>query len=373
MKVLVIGHTYISKVGREKWRELIRLFGVELRIVVPSLWKDYLFAIRYSDQRDEELPILARKVFFAGKEAAHFYLDPTFTLASFKPDILHVEEGTDALSFRQALWARRLFSPRTKSLFFTWMNWVKKVPQPFRAFERYNLAHADAAICGNADAEKILRDKGFRKPVTVMPLLGVDPQLFSSRDASALKSSLDLRGFVIGFAGRFVPEKGVLDLIEAASRLREEYTLLFVGGGELEGAMRALAAERGIAGRLRIVPSVPHGAVPNYLNCMDTLVLPSYTVAHWKEQFGQVLVQAMACGVPVIGSSHAEIPRVIGEAGLVFEERNIVGLTHALSSMIGGKERREELKITGRRRVLELYTNTKIAEQTHRVYLSLLN
>ncbi len=373
MKVLVIGHTYISRVGREKWRELIRLFGVDLRIIVPAVWKDYLFTIRYADQRDEALPIYPRKVLFTGKEAAHFYLDPTFTLASFKPDILHVEEGTDALSFRQALWAKRLFSPRAKTIFFTWMNWVKRIPQPFRAFERYNLAHADAAICGNGDAEQILRDKGFLKPITVMPLLGIDPELFSPRDVSALKLSLDLRGFVIGFAGRFVPEKGVLDLIEAASRLREDYTLLFVGGGELESRMRALAAERGIAARLRIVPPVPHHEVPNYLNCMDTCVLPSYTVAHWKEQFGQILVQAMACGVPVIGSSHAEIPRVIGDAGLVFEERSVEGLARSLGEMIGGRERRETLKAAGRGRVLERYTNTKIAEQTHRVYLSLLD
>jgi glycosyltransferase involved in cell wall biosynthesis len=106
---------------------------------------------------------------------------------------------------------------------------------------------------------------------------------------------------------------------------------------------------------------------------MDTLVLPSYTVAHWKEQFGQVLVQAMACGVPVIGSSHAEIPRVIGDAGMVFPERNVQGLAAALADMIRGRTRREALKIAGRQRVMEFYTNRKIAEQTHRVYLSLLN
>lgn len=372
MKVLVIGHTYISKIGREKWKELVRLFDVELKIVVPKIWKDYLFTIKYEDQRDDELDIGARTVFFSGKEAAHFYLSLTFLLNSFKPDILHVEEGTDALSFFQALSAKRIFSHRSKSLFFTWMNWEKKLSFPFTFFEKHNLKYADAAIAGNSDAKMILQKKGFMKPISVMPLLGIDSNVFSKRDESQLRSELGLNGFVIGFLGRFVPEKGVLDLIDAASMIQKDFQLLFIGGGTLENEMKKRAEEKGIASRMIIVPSIPHTEVPRHLNCMDVLVLPSYTVPHWKEQFGQVLVQAMSCEVPVIGSSHAEIPRVINDAGLVFQEKNVDALASKLDQIISDENLRNNLKVKGRQRVLDNYTNTKIAEQTYQVYRSLL-
>jgi glycosyltransferase involved in cell wall biosynthesis len=370
-RVLVIGHTYVTRIGREKWRELQKLYDVELRIIVPTLWKDYLFTIDSRDNKEEGLDVRSLPIMFSGKEAAHWYLSPDLSMSSFKPDILHVEEGTDALSYAQALTYKSLFASSARTLFFTWMNFEKKLKFPFTAIERFNLRRSDAAICGNSDAEHLLRGKGFTRPVTVMPLLGIDPDLFSRRDEAGLRASLDLKGLVIGFIGRFVAEKGVLDLIEAASRLRGDYTLLFVGGGALEGEMLASAGRLGISDRIRIVHSVPHAEIPRYINCMDMLVLPSYTVPHWKEQFGQVLVQAMSCQVPVLGSTHAEIPKVIGGAGMTFEERNMDDLSRKLELMFGNAELRGDLAQKGRERVLSLYTNTRIAQQTYDVYMNL--
>jgi L-malate glycosyltransferase len=371
VNVLVVSHTYITRIGREKWRELARLYGVRLRIVVPTVWKDYLFTIRYDEQRDEELPMHPLPVLFSGREAAHWYRSLSMGLRGFAPDVLHVEEGTDALSYAQALAFRRLYAPRARTVFFTWMNFEKPLRFPFTVIERFNLRRSDAAICGNADARDILRRKGFEKPIHVLPLLGIDPQLFQKRDASDVRRRLQLDGIVVGFIGRFVPEKGVLDLIDAAAALSQPVTLLFVGGGALEEQLRSRAAERGMADRIRIARSVPHAEIPSYLNAMDLLVLPSYTVPHWKEQFGQVLVQAMACEVPVIGSTHAEIPNVIGDAGLIFTERDSDGLREQLERLAGSAELRGELARKGRERMLARYTNTRIAEQTYDVYRTL--
>lgn len=372
MNILVVGHTYITRIGREKWRALAAMPGVTLRIVVPTEWRDYLFTLRYADHRDDELDIRALPVLFSGKEAAHAYRSLDMGMRGFDADILHVEEGTDALSYRQALCYRRLYAPRARTLFFTWMNFEKRLRFPFDRIERANLAQSDAAICGNADARDILRAKGFTRPIHVMPLLGLDAELFAPRDGSALRAELGLEGLVIGFIGRFVPEKGVLDLLEAASTLTMPFTLLYIGGGALEGEIRQEASRLGLAGKLRIVTSVPHADIPRYINAMDMLVLPSYTVAHWKEQFGQVLVQAMASEVPVLGSTHAEIPNVIGDAGLTFRERDVEDLRRQLARLAASPELRRELGPAGRERVLGLYTNTVIAQRTLEVYRSLL-
>jgi L-malate glycosyltransferase len=372
MRVLVIGHTYITRIGREKWRVLQNELGVELRIIVPRVWKDYLFTLRYDEQPDDELSIDALPVCFSGKEAAHVYRSATLGMRAFVPDVLHVEEGTDALSYFQALRYKALFAPRAKTVFFTWMNFEKELHFPFPQVERHNLRHSDAAICGNRDARDILRQKGFKNPIHVLPLLGIDPDLFRPDPQPALRAALGLEGLVIGFLGRFVPEKGVLDLIQAASRLATPFTLLFVGGGDLEQVMRDSSAQKGIADKVRFVPSIPHAEVPKYLNVIDILVLPSYTVPHWKEQFGQILVQAMCCEIPVLGSTHAEIPHVIGDAGLTFEERNVDDLQAKLEMLTSSADLRKAFGNAGRSRVLGNYTNDIIARKTLEIYSSLL-
>jgi glycosyltransferase involved in cell wall biosynthesis len=372
VRVLVISHTYITRIGREKWRALQREHGVELRIIVPRIWKDYLFTLRYADQPDEELDMRALPVCFSGKEAAHAYRTLSFGMRSFRPDVLHVEEGTDALSYFQALRCKALFAPRAKTVFFTWMNFEKTLRFPFEHIERHNLRHSDAAICGNRDARDILLKKGFHNPIHVLPLLGIDPALFRPDPQPALRASLKLEGVVVGFIGRFVPEKGVLDLVEAASRLRVPYTLLLVGGGAQEEEIRRAAAARGISDRLRFAGSVPHADIPRYLNAMDVLVLPSYTVPHWKEQFGQVLVQAMCCEIPVLGSTHAEIPHVIGDAGMTFPERDADALAARLEELVTSADLRAEYGAKGRRHVLANYTNSIIAAKTLDIYRSLL-
>ncbi len=105
---------------------------------------------------------------------------------------------------------------------------------------------------------------------------------------------------------------------------------------------------------------------------LDVLVLPSRTQPNWKEQFGRVLIEAMSCGVPVIGSTCGEIPQVIGEAGLVFPEGDVAALRAALSRLIDQPELRAELARRGRARVLAEFTQAAIARRHVAVYQAML-
>lgn len=93
-------------------------------------------------------------------------------------------------------------------------------------------------------------------------------------------------------------------------------------------------------------------------------MLPSLTTPRWKEQFGHVLIEAMACGVPVIGSSSGAIPEVIGDAGLVVPEGIPGALAEAINLLRISEIQRMSLGQRGRARVLELYTNERIGHQT---------
>ena len=108
-----------------------------------------------------------------------------------------------------------------------------------------------------------------------------------------------------------------------------------------------------------------------YLNRCDALVLPSLTRPNWKEQFGRVLIEAMACQTSVIGSNSGEIPNVIGDAGLVFPEGDVAALTDCLGRLRADPGARERLANKGRERVLVFYTQARIAAQTAEVYRQL--
>ena len=112
--------------------------------------------------------------------------------------------------------------------------------------------------------------------------------------------------------------------------------------------------------------------MPAYLGQMDVLVLASRTLPNWKEQFGRVLVEAMACETAVVGANSGEIPNVIGPAGLIFPEGNAAALRQHLLTLMQSEERGRELGRNGRERVLAQYTQAQIASQTVSVYRDIL-
>jgi glycosyltransferase involved in cell wall biosynthesis len=112
--------------------------------------------------------------------------------------------------------------------------------------------------------------------------------------------------------------------------------------------------------------------VPDYIACMDALVLPSRTTTSWAEQFGHVLIEAMAAGVPVIGSSSGAIPEVIGEAGLVFPEDDAAGLRTQIAALLEDAALRKRLVELGRARVARLYTNERVARAQQAIYRDVL-
>jgi glycosyltransferase involved in cell wall biosynthesis len=201
----------------------------------------------------------------------------------------------------------------------------------------------------------------------------VDPDLFQRGDASGLRGRLGIADrFVIGYVGRIVKEKGIADLIQALVSLPESCVLMILGSGELEASMRKLSDSLGVASRILWVPRISSLEVPKYMNALDVLVLPSRTTHRWKEQFGRVLIEAMVCETPVVGSSSGEIPRVIGDGGLVFPEGNVPALVRHLHTLYEDSGIRAELGAKGRARVLGRFTHRRIAEETMKFYQGVL-
>ncbi len=135
--------------------------------------------------------------------------------------------------------------------------------------------------------------------------------------------------------------------------------------------LEILVSELNLASRVEFWGSISSTEMPRWLNGLDVLVLPSVSRPSWKEQFGRVLVEAMACEVPVVGSTCGEIPNVIGDAGLLFPEGDLDSLRDCLKRLLSDEPLRQRLGQLGRQRVLAHYTQARIAAATHAVYREL--
>jgi glycosyltransferase involved in cell wall biosynthesis len=108
--------------------------------------------------------------------------------------------------------------------------------------------------------------------------------------------------------------------------------------------------------------------MPQFYRTADVLVLPSRSRPNWTEQFGRVLIEAMASGVAVVGSDVGEIPHVIGDAGHIFPEGEVSTLAEVLTKLVGSPDQRRDLGARGRARVLERFTQEQVAAETVAVY-----
>ena len=219
--------------------------------------------------------------------------------------------------------------------------------------------------CGRLVYEE-MRARGYPAERGRILTLAIDTAVFEPLDDSrrmSVQRSLGLRPPVIGYSGRLTEDKGLHILMKAMEQIGGErpWSLLLLGGGPKERAIRHWARARGWDERVRIVLA-KHEEVPSYLGAMDLLVAPSQTTWHWKEQFGRMLIEAFACGVPVIGSDSGEIPYVIGDAGRVVAEKDVVGWASSIVELLDRPDLRADLAQRGRSRCQD-YTAASLAEE----------
>ena len=371
MRVLMVSKACVVGAYQTKLEELARLPDLALTVVVPPYWRDERGRVELERQHTVGYDLVVERMAFNGNYHLHFYPSLSKWMRRLRPDVVHIDEEPYNLATAQALWLARRAGAR--ALFFSWQNLLRKYPLPFRLLERYVLGRADYHIAGNHDSAWVCRAKGYRGPQAIIPQFGVDPDLFSPASrGGAGQVGRDGRSLVVGYVGRLIEDKGVDLLLEAFAGLPGTWRAYVAGSGPASAALQAQAHQLGLAARVSFDPWVPSAHMPAYYSQLDVLVLPSRTRPNWKEQFGRVLVEAMACGVPVIGSDCGEIPNVIGDAGLVFPENQVAALRACLEQLLGDPNLRADLSRRGRERVLGHYTQARVAAQTYEVYRAML-
>lgn len=391
MRVLVISHAYVSKYHQQKIEALAQYPDLDVFLMVPkSGVEGGGRKIQLEKTQDPRYRIIPVESYFGGKWNSYMIKGLRKYIRKIRPDIIYIEEEYWTNVAWQLCRAKKE-SPKAKVVFFTWENiyhqWSREARTLYQKFrfrmfsfvERrvFNTAHA--MIAGNEEAAQVLKKKGFHKPIEILPQFGVNMEYFKKKEADGLRAELRIEdAFTVGYIGRITQEKGIQDFLYAAEKLcitmgaRMDIKFLIIGDGHYKEEAQRLAKKLELEHAVMFLPAVDFRRIVEYYNAMDVMIIPSRTTSEWKEQFGRTIIEAMSCGVPVIGSNSGAIPEVIGEAGLIFQEGDVEDLASKIVKIIEEGHLREELIARGLQRVKEKYTTTIIAEKTYKFYKSVL-
>lgn len=350
-RLVVVSHPAVLQVNQLAYAELLRR-GWDVRLVVPRAWRH---EYEPYDLRPEALPELAGRltalpILFAGRPQRHVYrVSPLKVLRSMQPDVVFVEEEPFALAAAQWGFA----AARLKTPFGVQQaeNLDRALPSVVRAVRTRVLRSAAFVAARSPRAAELASQWGATGMVRLVP---------HHVPAWTVGRRVHAR-FTVGFAGRLSPEKGLETLTAAVRRLAPPVDLLVVGDGALRPWLERV--ELGDGRRLILRTGVPHQDMASLYSEMDVLVLPSRTTPRWTEQFGRVLVEALWCGVPIVGADSGEIPWVVGvtQGGLVFPEGDAVVLAEILDGLRMNPQRRGDLADHGRRQVMATFSVEAVA------------
>ena len=141
-------------------------------------------------------------------------------------------------------------------------------------------------------------------------------------DKYKIKKKFDERENLVGYIGRLSEEKGILNFVKAIPEILEkekEIKILIGGDGQLRDEIEKYLEERNLDDKVKLTGWIPHDKLPDYLNKLKLVVLPSYT-----EGLPNLMLEAMACGTPVLATPVGAIPDVIkdGETGFIMENNS---------------------------------------------------
>ena len=361
-RLLTIAHSYAVAVNRRLAHEIARTGDWEVTAVAPLRFRGDFGWHALEPIDGERCAVEGVPVHFSRRVHLMLYGRRLRDLLHDRWDLVHCWEEPYVAAAAQVAAAT---PPRVPLVFATFQNIDKRYPPPFSWFERRAIDRADGVVAFGRTAFEVLRRRGLGSaPAAVIPP-GVDAEMFrpDAEAGAAVRARLgwDAAEPVVGFLGRFVPEKGLPLLMSVLDTLSTPWRAIFVGGGPLEKDLRAWAARHG--GRASIQTGVAHREVPRWLNAMDLLCAPSQTTPRWREQFGRMLIEAFACGVPVVASDSGEIPHVVGDAGVVVPEADASAWRGAIERLITSPAERADLAGRGRERVLAHYDWPVVAAQ----------
>jgi glycosyltransferase involved in cell wall biosynthesis len=380
VRLLVVGHSYVTPFAQAKYVAMKALCrNLDLRLLVPQIVRHVFAEYRPTLAAGLAAEDLVIAHSFGGRSNMTYALDPVkfaTLVLDFKPTHVHIEEDPHSVVGFEATLLARMLCPRAVLSYFLWDNLNHSPSFPLSAIKgaltRFGLSRARLVVCGNRDGQRLLAAKGYHGASEVIPQIGLDVLRPANRRHN--RTTWSTGGMpTIGFFGRLVEEKGVLDLLNALKGLmNHQWHLIVAGDGPLRREIESEWQPQ-FGDRLTLSGPISHADVQASLSSIDVFVLPSYSIPAWKEQFGITLVQAMFAGCACVGSTCGAIPEVLDGRGLVFPERDVPALSAALRRLLDAPAERARLGAAASEFAAFQYSNETIARTYLRAFEAIAN
>jgi glycosyltransferase involved in cell wall biosynthesis len=353
LHLLAVSHPCITAINQDFFAHVEAETGWRVTIVLPQRWRTeygkHVKPARWPRFQGRLLPLPVR---LAGSIPLHFYTARLGRIFErVRPDVIYAHNEPYAAATFEAFRASRGLGDVPLG-FYSAQNLLKRYPWPVSAWERYVYRHASFACPVTTAVAGVLEAKGYRGRSEVLPLT-VDTDFYCPAAEQLMRDAL-----TVGFVGRIAPGKGVETLLQAVSLLSaDRLHAVIVGDGPGAGALKLRASRMGLDRRLTWLGYVAHEQMPHVYRTMDVLAVPSRSLPGWREQFGRVVVEALACGVPVVTSDCGELPQLVAATGggWTFPEGDAPALALRLAQLARRPEMLAGPSHDGRRAVVKQF------------------
>jgi glycosyltransferase involved in cell wall biosynthesis len=379
MKVVIISHSYLEQ---ENQKNILALdLYCEIKCLLPRkgfvlMFRDYAF----QDGGNKKNIFFTYETFFLTR-SQFLFKTLTMNFHKTKPDIINVEYNPWSLIFIQTFICKTIFSRKSKIICTVKKNtyqcrpgfygWVKKW------LTIHSLRYCDHIIAASGMAKTLL-EQTLSVPeymISTCHHLGVDIKLF--------KPNLDKRSkiknkVIIGYAGRFDAEKGVMDLLDAVKKVRKNVSemveLKLLGCGAYSEYLDAqLTKESAENSWLAVLPPIPNSEVAEFLKGIDVFVLPSRVVDDHQEHDAHVLLEALSAGVVCVGTRSGIIPEILGDgSGFLVSPEAPSELAELLTVLISEPEERHAKEERARRKAEREFSLDMIARKKVAIFNEVL-
>lgn len=273
-------------------------------------------------------------------------------------DIVHVAETYYGYTHQAIMAKRRGLVRRLVSTVWEIIPFNNEGIRGRKQYKRMAYENIDRFLAVTEKAKQALIKEGVRQEIISVVNMGIDLHQF--HPAKTKKESKEINILCVA---RLVPEKGVQDLLEAFLKIREtnpKVRLTFIGDGPLKQELKDFKNVH--------LKNVPYSKIHQEYQKADIFCLPSRETKTWAEQYGMCLLEAMACGLPIVTTNSGAIPEVVGEAALVGHQGNVKELKTNLEKLIYNEDLRHSLSKIARLRAIEKYDCRKIGKQIEKIY-----
>ncbi len=285
-----------------------------------------------------------------------------------KYDVIHGQHAFTPLALKFVAAGRKVGAATvltTHSINFENSFFLRLLAHITYPYYRYQLSNPHRIIAVSR-AAKVFIKKFTKVPVEVIPN-GVNTRMFHNGwEKDEIKRELGIEGEMVLYVGRIDPRKGLDVLIRAMKDV--DGTLVVAGAGKGLEKMIKVAEEENVRKKVLFLGHVSYGELPRIYGASDVFVLPSVS-----EAFGIVLLEAMASGVPVIGTQVGGIPEIVGGCGILVPPNDSSALADAINAIINNQNLATKLGRLGRSKVDRVYSWDRIVKRIVEIYREALD